>query len=90
MFVVISPPPPIKKIQCWSLGFFCSWVNHIDLRVALDAGVEGLYWDRCPVGKALFKRCAIAVPNFFIIDRIKFYFSTAVARRLKPSRATAM
>ena len=38
--------------------------------------------------KARFKRRATAVPNS--IDRIKFDFSTAVARRLKPSRATAM
>ena len=40
----------------------------------------------CPVGKALFKRRATAVPN--LIDRIKFDFSTAVARRLIPIRAT--
>ena len=40
------------------------------------------------MGKALFKRRATAVPN--LIDRIKFDFSTAVARRLKPSRATAV
>ena len=33
-----------------------------------------------------FKRRATAVPNS--IDRIKFDFSTAVARRLKPCRAT--
>ena len=38
--------------------------------------------------KAHFKRRATAVPNS--IDRIKFDFSTAVARRLKPSRATAV
>ena len=38
--------------------------------------------------KACFKRRATAVPNS--IDRIKFDFSTAVARRLKPSRASAM
>ena len=38
--------------------------------------------------KARFKRRATAVPNS--IDRIKFGFSTAVARRLKPSRATAV
>ena len=38
--------------------------------------------------KARFKRRATAVPNS--IDRIKFDFSTAVARRLKPSRATAV
>ena len=37
---------------------------------------------------ARFKRRATAVPNS--IDRIKFDFSTAVARRLKPSRATAV
>ena len=37
---------------------------------------------------ARFKRRAIAVPN--LIDRIKFELSTAVARRLKPSRATAL
>ena len=40
------------------------------------------------MGKALFKRRATAVPN--LIDRIKFDFSTAVARHLKTSRATAM
>ena len=35
-----------------------------------------------------FKRRAIAEPNY--IDRItKFDFSTVVARRLKPSRASA-
>ena len=38
--------------------------------------------------KARFKRRAAAVPNS--IDRIKFDFSTAVARRLKPSRATGV
>ena len=38
--------------------------------------------------QARFKRRATAVPNS--IDRIKFDFSTAVARRLKPSRATAV
>ena len=36
--------------------------------------------------KVCFKRRAIAVPNS--IDRIIFDFSMAVARRLKPSRAT--
>ena len=36
---------------------------------------------------ARFKRRA-AVPNS--IDRINFDFGTAVARRLKPSRATAV
>ena len=34
------------------------------------------------------KASATAVPNS--VDRIKFDFSTAVARRLKPSRATAV
>ena len=38
--------------------------------------------------KARFKRRATAVPNS--IDRIKFAFSAAVVRRLKPSRATAV
>ena len=38
--------------------------------------------------KACFKRRAAAVPNS--IDRIKFDFCTAVARSLKPSRATAL
>ena len=38
--------------------------------------------------QARFKRRATAVPNS--IDRIKFDFSTAVARRLKPSRAIAV
>ena len=37
---------------------------------------------------ARFKRRATTVPNS--IDRIKFDFSTSVARRLKPSRATAV
>ena len=40
------------------------------------------------VTKARFKRRVTAVPNS--IDRIKFDFSTAVARRLKRSRATAV
>ena len=35
-----------------------------------------------------YKARATAVPN--LIDRIKFDFSTAVARRLKPSHATAV
>ena len=43
---------------------------------------------RHPLCKARFKRRATAVSNS--IDRIKFDFSTAVARRLKPSRATAV
>ena len=39
-------------------------------------------------GKARCKRHATAVPNS--VDRIKFYFSTAIARRLKPGCATAV
>ena len=39
-------------------------------------------------GKARFKRHATAVPNS--VDRIKFDFSTAIARRLKRGRATAV
>ena len=35
---------------------------------------------------ACFKCCATAVPNS--IDQIIFNFSTTVAQRLKPSRAT--
>ena len=38
--------------------------------------------------KARFKRLATAVSNS--TDRVKFDFSTAVVRRLKPSRATAV
>ena len=38
--------------------------------------------------KARFRRRATPVPNS--VDRIKFDFSMAVARRLKPSRATAL
>ena len=38
--------------------------------------------------KAPFKRRATAVP--ISIDRIQLYFSTAVARRLTPSSATAV
>ena len=38
--------------------------------------------------KARFKRRVTAVPNS--IDQIKFGFSAAVARRLKPSRATTV
>ena len=41
---------------------------------------------RSKLCKVRFKRRATAVPNS--IDRIKFDFSTAVAWRLKPSRAT--
>ena len=41
-----------------------------------------------PAPKAHFKRRATAMPNS--IDQIKFDFSTAVARRLKPSCATAV
>ena len=43
-------------------------------------------------GKARFKRHATAVPNSvqLSVDRIKFDFSTSVARRLKPGRATAV
>ena len=40
------------------------------------------------ISEARFKRRATVVPNS--IDRIKFDFSTAVARRLKPSRAAAV
>ena len=40
------------------------------------------------LAQARFKRRATAVPNS--VDRIKFDFSTAVTRRLKPSRATAV
>ena len=39
----------------------------------------------CQSSKARFKRRATAAPNS--IHRIKFDFSTAVAPRLKPSRA---
>ena len=42
----------------------------------------------CGESSARFKRRATAVPDS--IDRIKFDFSTAVARRLNPSRATAV
>ena len=38
--------------------------------------------------KTRFKRCATAVPKS--TDQIKLDFSMAVARRLKPSRATAV
>ena len=41
-----------------------------------------------PLLEARFKRRATALP--YSIDRIEFDFSTAVARRLKPSRATAV
>ena len=43
----------------------------------------------CPwTSQAHFKHRATAVPNS--IDGIRFDFRTAVARRLKPSRATAV
>ena len=48
----------------------------------MTIGKECRYYGRSL--QARFKRRAIAVPNS--IDRIKFDFSTAVARRLKPSR----
>ena len=46
------------------------------------------YVFRLYLSKARFKRRATVMPNS--IDRIKFDFSTAVARHLKPSRATAV
>ena len=45
-----------------------------------------LYLCNVNMYKARFKRRATAVPNS--IDQIKFDFSMAVVRRLKPSRAT--
>ena len=47
-----------------------------------------LFISLAKVFKAHFKRRATAVLNS--VDRIKFDFTTAVARRLKPSRATAV
>ena len=52
------------------------------------AGLLIIYLFFASSNKARFKRRATAVPNS--IDRIKFDFSTAVARRLKPSRATVL
>ena len=51
---------------------------------------HGHVWDQHihRFSQAPFRSRATAVPNY--IDRIKFDFSTAVARRLKPSRATAV
>ena len=77
---------PIKKINSSTRagnGMQTSW-SKIKLTVTKSG---------CPVQirvltEAPFKRRATAVPNS--IDRIKFDFSTAVARRLKPSRATAV
>ena len=56
----------------------------VDNKIILD--IENV--SRSKLCKARFKRHATAVLNS--TDRIKFDFSTAVARRLKPSRATAV
>ena len=56
----------------------------VDNKIILD--IENVV--RSKLCKARFKRHATAVPNS--IDRIKFDLSTAVARRSKPSRATAV
>ena len=77
----IEPDLRLQRIQLWHNKF----INGIlGVRLTwLDAKAN------CSAkGKACFKRLATAVPN--AIDRIKFDFSTAVARRLKLSRATAL
>ena len=64
------------------------------LRLSKTERLNGEYRQQdevsCPgtKSKARFERRATAVPNS--IDRIKFDFSTAVVRRLKPSRATSV
>ena len=66
----------------WGKGYFENHYisNHIHaIRKAVSTET---------IVKTRFKRRATAVSNS--IDRIKFDFSTAVARRLKPSRATAV
>ena len=56
-----------------------------DINIAAVKSCENtLYWK----SKVRFKRRATAGPN--PIDRIKFDFNTAVALRLKPSRANAL
>ena len=56
----------------------------VDNEIILE--IENVF--RSKLCKARFKRHATAVPNS--IDRIKFDFSMAVARHLKPSHATAV
>ena len=64
------------------------WQNFIAVHyLFLTSGLFTFLPHSHMINKALFKRRATAGPNS--IDRIKFDFSTAVARRLKPSRATA-
>ena len=68
--------------------FVCeSWVQIVLKSVYQSIPKTLIQPCNCPEAlyKARFKCRATAVPNS--IDRIKFDFSTAVARRLKPSRA---
>ena len=77
--------------------------NNVNIKKNATVGLKNVnsnkQFSQCPqavqtctlllfLNQALFQRGATAVPN--LIDRIKFDFSTAVARRLKPSRATAV
>ena len=79
MKVVLTVEQYAKK----SLG------NNVDYRFNGQAAEpESVNTFDTEADKARFKRRATAVPNS--IDRIKFDFSTALARRLKSSRATAV
>ena len=69
-----------------SLDFILA--NQKKLEEANAAAQQDIVTRKTGATKARFKRRATAVPNS--IDRIKFDFSKAVARRLKPSRATAV
>ena len=73
-------------LQWWI--YFTKWDES---QFAIRPRFPGLYSILPATERAEFdqnKARATAVPNS--IDRIKFDFSTAVVRRLKPSRATAV
>ena len=63
--------------------YFQAPATQASVKTFLNTVFQVLFFFR---NEARFKRRAAAVLNS--IDRIKFDFSTAVARRLKPSRAT--
>ena len=89
-FVAINTYKPIEisiylnKLQCLQLARDCD--SGLKKKCPSSGSINHCPYKRSR--KARFKRRATAVPNS--IDRIKFDLSTAVARRLKPSRATAV
>ena len=63
--------------------YVCMAVLQDRISVIIQVSID---WSKGPFAR--FQRRATAVPNS--VDRIKFDFYTAVTRRLKPSRATAV